>query len=176
MPRGAGLSCPLKPCPRCRFLRKPNVAVGGGSSHSWATREICAARTDCMWGWGPAALLTAPQCGSAPSGVRVGHPTTATLTSGTALRWLASQRVWAWAAALCCPPPPGGASSAPRICVPLAGASVLVLGPRVSRGRGPPGLQAPPPEEERGRPVRKCLDHAPGFEPRQALHGSAGQL
>lgn len=118
-----------KPCPRCRFLRKPNVAVGGGSSHSWATREICAARTGCMWGWGPAALLTAPQCGSAPSGVCVGHPTTATLTSGTALRWPASQGL--------SPPPVGPA--APR------GSACRWPGPQCScSARGCPEAVAPP--------------------------------
>lgn len=60
--------------------------------------------------------------------------------------------------------------------MPLAVASVLVLGLRVSRGCGPLGLQAFPPDEERDGPVRQRLDDVPGFEPREALHGSASQL
>lgn len=56
----------------------------------------------------------------------------------------------------------------------LALAPVLRLG--VSGCRGPLGLQAFPPDDNRDRSVRQRLDDVPGFKPREALHGRARQV
>ena len=55
-------------------------------------------------------------------------------------------------------------------------ASALVLGLGVSSSWGPLGLQALPPEDDHHRSIRQCLDDVPGFKPREALHGGAGQV
>lgn len=69
---------------------------------------------------------------------------------------------------------PRGCAVTLRMCVWLAPLSALCLG--VSRGRGPPGLWAPPPDEDRDRPIGQRLDDAPGLKPRESLHGRAGQV
>lgn len=61
-------------------------------------------------------------------------------------------------------------------CVLLALASALALGLGVSSPCGPLGLEAFPPDDNRDRSIRQGLDDVPGFEPCEALHGSAGQV
>lgn len=56
----------------------------------------------------------------------------------------------------------------------LASAPVLYLG--VSGGCNPLGLEALPPNDHRYGSIGQRLDDVPGFKPREALHGRAGQV